>query len=198
MKKIFNLLIILLVFGTTMLTAQQSRTSLTYGVGFPVGDLGDFVSKTSFRGIALDYRNMYSEKLGMGVSFGWNVFYDARDYDTYTKGTASLSGKQYRYSNNLPMLVSFDYYLNPGQKVNKYVGLGTGVMYTRRNTDMNLYTLEQEAWNFTLQPQIGLEFDNTYSSAFTIVLKYFYGFAAGDLEKAQSYLSLNFGWTFKS
>ena len=71
-------------------------------------------------------------------------------------------------------------------------------MYTRRNTDMNLYTIEQEAWNFVLQPQIGIEIDNQYSSAFTIVAKYFYGFSAGDLDKAQSYITLGVGWIFKS
>jgi hypothetical protein len=198
MKKIFYSICAILLLTTSVALAQQSRTSLTYAVGFGTGDLGDFISQPSFRGFNIECLKMTSTKIGVGGSFGWNVFYDERNYDTYTKGSASLSGKQYRYSNNLPLLANFDYYMNPGQKVNSYVGLGTGVIYTRRNTDMNLYTLEQEAWNFALQPQIGLEFDNSFSSAFTIAAKYFYGFSAGDFDKPQSYITVNIGWTFKS
>jgi len=184
--------------GVTMVNAQYSRSTLTYAVGFATGDLGDFIAQPSWRGFNVEILKMMSEKVGVGGSFSWNVFYEAKDYDTYTKGTASLSGKQYRYSNNLPMSLNVNYYMNPGQKVNSFVGLGTGVMYTRRNTDMNIYTIEQEAWNFLLQPQLGIEISNDFSSSFTIVAKYFYGFAAQDFDKAQSYISLNVGWTFKS
>jgi outer membrane protein len=186
-----------MVLGITAMHAQ-TKTSLTYGIGFGMGDLGDFISKPSFRGATLDFRKMTTDKIGLGFSLGWNVFYEEKSYDTYTYENQSLSGKQYRYSNHVPMLVSGDYYLTVGQKVNPFIGLGTGVIYTRRNTDMNLYTLEQDAWNFALQPQIGIEIDNNMSSSFTIIAKYYNGFAAGDFEKAQSYISLNIGWTFKS
>jgi hypothetical protein len=198
MKKIVYSVIIIMILGVTMTNAQNSRTSLTYAVGFATGDLGEYISQPSWRGFNIESLKMISEKVGVGGSFSWNVFYEAQDYDTYTRGTASLSGKQYRYSNNLPMSLNVNYYLTAGQKIIPYVGLGTGVMYTRRNTDMNLYTIEQEAWNFLLQPQFGIEIANEYSSAFTIVAKYFYGFAAQDFDKAQSYISLNVGWTFKS
>jgi hypothetical protein len=167
-------------------------------MGFGMGDLGDFISKPSFRGATLDFRQMTSDKLGIGFSLGWNVFYEEKSYDTYVFENQSLSGKQYRYSNHVPMLASFDYYLTAGQKINPFIGLGTGVMYTRRNTDMNLYTVEQEAWNFSLQPQIGIEIDNNISSSFTVIAKYYNGFAAGDLDENQSYFSINVGWTFKS
>lgn len=197
MKKILLSICALMVLGITAMHAQ-TKTSLTYGIGFGMGDLGDFISKPSFRGATLDFRQMTSDKLGIGFSLGWNVFYEEKSYDTYTFENQSLSGKQYRYSNNVPMLASFDYYLTAGQRINPFVGLGTGVMYTRRNTDMNLYTVEQEAWNFTLQPQIGIEIDNNISSSFTIIAKYYNGFAAGDFDKNQSYISLNIGWTFKS
>jgi hypothetical protein len=198
MKKIVYSVITIMILGITVMNAQNSRTSLTYAVGFATGDLGEYISQPSWRGFNIESLKMISEKVGVGGSFSWNVFYEAQDYDTYTRGTASLSGKQYRYSNNLPMSLNVNYYLTAGQKIIPYVGLGTGVMYTRRNTDMNLYTIEQEAWNFLLQPQFGIEIANEYSSAFTIVAKYFYGFAAQDFDKAQSYISLNVGWTFKS
>lgn len=196
MNKLYYILILVFVCSVSMVNGQ-SNTYLTYSMGFGMGDLGDFVSKTSFRGANLDYRKMVQPSVGVGFNLGWNVFYEEKSYDTYEYKNQSLSGKQFRYSNHIPMMVNADYYLNPGEKMSPFLGLGTGVMYSRRNTDMNLYTLEEEAWNFSLQPEIGLQFNNSISSATTIMLKYNYGFKAGDLDKPQSYLSLNVGFVFR-
>ena len=118
MKKILYSVCAIVLLSSTMMTAQQSRTSMTYAVGFATGDLGNFISQPSWRGFNVELLKMTSTKIGVGGSFGWNVFYQENDFDTYTKGTASLSGKQYRYSNNLPILANVDYYMNPGQKIN--------------------------------------------------------------------------------
>ncbi len=196
MKKILYIICTLLVCSVTSMKAQ-SNTYLTYGIGFGTGDLGDFISQTSFRGATLDYYKMVQPSVGVGFSLGWNVFYEEKSFDTYTAENQTLSGKQYRYSNHIPMLLGANYYMNPGEKVSPFLGANAGVMYTRRNTDMNLYTLEQEAWNFTVQPQIGVQFNNDLSSAMTIMLKYYMGFKAGDLDENQSYLSLNVGFVFR-
>lgn len=196
MKKILYIICTLLVCSITTMKAQ-SNTYLTYAMGFATGDLGDFISKTSFRGATLDYYKMVQPSVGVGFSLGWNVFYEEKAFDTYTIRNQSLSGKQFRYSNNVPMLLGANYYMNPGEKVSPFLGLNGGVMYTRRNTDMNLYTLEQEAWNFTLQPQLGVQFNSGLNSATTIMLKYYLGFKAGDLDENQTYLSLNVGFVFR-
>ena len=55
MKKI---LIIALfgLFSSTMFAQDQSMWSLTYNMSFPMGATKDYISKASFRGIALDGR----------------------------------------------------------------------------------------------------------------------------------------------
>jgi len=177
--------------------SAQSNTYLTYGMGFGTGDLGNFISKTSFRGATVDYYKMTQPNLGVGFSLGWNVFYEEKAYDTYTADNVALSGKQFRYSNQVPMLLGANYYLDPGEKISPFLGANLGVMYTRRNTDMNLYTLEEEAWNFTVQPQLGVQFNNSLSSAMTVMLKYYLGLKAGDLDENQSFFSLNVGFVFR-
>jgi outer membrane protein len=196
MKNITLSISALLVCIATLATAQ-SNTSVTYSMGFGTGDLGNYIEKPSFRGFTIDYRKLVNTNVGIGVSGGWNVFYEEKPYDVYTAGTESLAGKQYRYSNHWPMLLSADYYFSPGEKISPFVGLGTGVIYTLRNTDMGIWTLEQDAWNFALQPQIGVQFNHSIMSGTTIMLKYYNGFAAGDLEEAQSYLALNIGFVFR-
>jgi opacity protein-like surface antigen len=196
MKKILLAACVLSLCTVGVLKAQ-STTTITYPIAFPTGDLKDYSSKTSFRGINLDFQKMVQDNVGVGFSVGWNVFYEELNYDTYTLDNVSLSGKQWRYSNFIPMLVSSTYQLKPGDSMNPYVGLGVGVTYSLRNTDMNLYTLEQDAWNFTLQPAVGVLIEASDVTKVNISARYTHGFEAGnELPGAQSYFSLNFGFSF--
>ncbi len=195
MKKILIAAVVLCLSTVGVLKAQ-STTTLTYNVGFATGDLKDFIGKTSFRGISFDFQKMVQDNIGVGVLVGWNVFYEEMDYGTYTLDNVSLSGKQWRYSNHVPILLSTSYQLKPGDSMNPYVGLGVGVTYTLRNTDMNLYTIELDAWNFTLQPAVGVLIEASDVTKVNISGRYNHGFKAGDFESAQSYFSLNVGFTF--
>lgn len=194
MKKIILLLAIIVV---GVLPTFGQNFGVYYSVSFPTGDLSDFISKTSFRGVNADYHFMLTDNIGVGVSTGWNVFYEDLDYDTYTVGNTSLSGKQYRYSNHIPMLASGAYFLKPNEKINPFAKLGIGTIYTRRNTDMGQYTQEQVAWNFAMVPEIGVLYGVGIDKAVNLSLKYYNGFQAGsELDKAQSYFSLNIGFVF--
>ena len=95
------------------------------------------------------------------------------------------------------MLLTGAYYLKPGEQVSPFFGLGVGTIYSLRNTDMNLYTVEVDAWNFALQPEIGVQFILNDATAIHVAGKYYHGFAAGgDLDTTQSYFTLNVGFAF--
>jgi len=195
MKKI----LILAAFSFLSFGALQAQnlTSITYSIGLPTGDVKDFIQPASFRGINFDFQKLVQPNIGVGISIGWNVFYEDLAYDTYTVDNLSLSGKQWRYSNHVPILLSSSYFLHPGETVNPFVGLGIGTMYSLRNTDMNLYTIEEDAWAFALQPSVGALFMVNDVTTFHVSAKYNYGFKAGnELDNAQSYISLNVGFTF--
>jgi hypothetical protein len=194
MKKIF---ILLLSICASYVSIAQSNVTQSYSIGFGNGDLGGFISKTSWRGYTLDYRYIFKPQMAFGITVGWQTFYEELDNATYTKENASLSGKQFRYSNNVPILATFTYFTKPDDHpVNPFVSLGIGTMYTRRNTDMNLYTVRQDAWNFLLQPEIGVQLHISDEAAFSISGKYNYGFKAGELSDPQSYFTLNVGFSF--
>ena len=93
------------------------------------------------------------------------------------------------------MLFAVDYYLHPGEKINPFAGMGIGTMFSRRNTDMGQYTLEEEAWHFSIRPEIGILFQVNTDFSFSVTGKYYMGFEAGDLP-AQDYFALNFGFVF--
>jgi len=192
MKK---LIIITLCFLSTH-AFSQSLTALQYSIGFGTGDLGSYISKPSFRGVAIDFRKLVTPSIGVGFELGWHVFYEGQSGETYTRGNLTYSGNQYRYNNQFPALFAADYYLKPGEKINPFAGLGLGVMYSLRDTDMNQYRLTQEAWNFTLRPEIGVLIEANASTSLMISGKYYHGFEAGELP-TQSYFALNFGLVFK-
>jgi outer membrane protein len=195
MKKIFNVIIAVAFFASAPAVAQ-STFSFQYSMGFGSGDMKSYITSSSFRGAALEYRYHIQEKNSVGVDIGWNTFYERRAYDTYTSGTVSLSGVQYRYINAMPIYLAGDHYFKPGEKLNPFVGLGVGTLYTKRNTDMNLYTLETKVWAFALRPEAGVLVNANPSLDFILVGKYNYGFSAGGLD-AQSYFTFNIGLVFK-
>lgn len=191
MKKI--LLILFVAIGIPAFS--QSFTSFQYSMGFGTGDLGDFIGAPSFRGFTIDYRGLIQPNIGVGVDVGWNVFYSEKANDVYTIENLSYSGKQYRYNNQLPILFAADYYMKPDEQINPFVGLGIGTMFSRRNTDMGQYTLQQDAWHFALRPEVGILYEANPGLSFTVTGKYYYGFEAGDLP-AQGFFALNFGFVF--
>ena len=193
MKKILIIAVLALSFATAY--SQRSITSFQYSVGFGTGNMHDFISAASFRGFTIDYRSMVNQNIGVGVDIGWNVFYDEMPDAVYEYNNITYAGKQWRYSNEFPILGAVDYYLKPDANVVPYVGLGLGTMYSLQNTDMGTYTFEKDAWHFTLRPEIGLMIEPAPGVGLNVVGKYYYGFKAGDLP-AQGFFTLNFGFVF--
>jgi len=191
MKKILLILFVVVTFPTF----SQNITSVQYSMGFGAGDLATFIGKPSFRGFTLDYRKMVQPNVGVGVDIGWNVFYSEKANDVYTVGNLSYSGKQWRYNNEIPLLVAVDYYKSPGEKINPFAGIGIGTMYSTRRTDMGQYTLTEDAWQFALRPEIGVLIKSNPEFGFSVTGKYYYGFKGGDLP-AQGYFALALGFVF--
>jgi outer membrane protein W len=195
MKKLI-IVISIICFGSSLAKAQSSLVAVSYSMGFGAGDMGTFNGNASFRGATFEYRKNIQPNVTLGFEVGWNVFYEAKPYDTYNNGTVSVSGKQYRYQNQVPLLVTANYYFSPGEKFNPFVGVGVGTMYSRRNTDMNLYTLEEQAWHFAVKPEVGFLYQLQPELAAFVAVKYYNGFQAGDFKQTQSYITLNIGLAF--
>lgn len=195
MKKI--IILIAIVTWTAPLTtlAQGSYISVEYVMGFPTGDLGDFISKTSFRGVVIEYQKYLKNNLSVGVETGWSAFYERKDSDTYSEENVSVSGIQYRYSSQVPILISTEYTFRPEASLKPYANFALGTMYSRRDTDMGLWYVREEAWHFALKPEVGIMYDISLNISVNLSAKYYTGFAAGDLD-TQSYLALGAGFVF--
>jgi hypothetical protein len=193
MKKI----IFLTIFCSLLVTSksfgqQESYISIQYAVSFGTGDLSDYISAVSWRGFLMEYRAAVKNNLLAGVDAGWNVFYEKKDYDTYTVGTESLSGVQFRYQNSVPILASFDYLISSENALKPYIGVGIGTIFSERATDMNLYRLEEKTWQFALKGELGILYEISYNASVKFAAKYYTGFKTNTLD-TQGYVSLSLG-----
>ena len=197
MKKVIALVIFCsMVSMTSVFSQTENHISVQYDMSFGIGDLGDYISSGSFRGASFQYRNAVAHNILLGGDIAWNVFHEKKDYDSYTSGTQTLSGVQYRYQNQVPILICADYVISPDKDFQPYIGLGLGTMYTERNTQMGIWYIEENPWQFALKPELGLMYKFSYSSAFKLGVKYYTGFG-GDLG-TQGYVtvSVGFAWGF--
>jgi outer membrane protein len=198
MKRIIALAIICSLMSMTSVFSQaENQISIQYDMSFGTGDLGSYISAASFRGASAQYRYAVTDNILVGIDAGWNVFYEKRDYDSYTSGTQTLTGVQYRYQNEVPLLAAIDYVFIPDKNFQPYIGLGIGTMYTERSTWMGTWALEQKPWHFAMKPEAGLMYKVSYGTAIKLGVKYYNGFKAGDLEN-QGYFTVSLGlaWAF--
>src|SRR6187549_2649843 len=105
MKRILFSIIIVACLFIRPAAAQEHGTNVyqfQYTMGFSTGDFNDFIGQASFRGATFEYHHMFADNIGVGFELGWNAWYEQNDYATYTKGTESISGKQWRYCSTVP------------------------------------------------------------------------------------------------
>jgi hypothetical protein len=176
----------------------QGSFIMSYPISFPMGDLHDYTTKTSFRGINLEFLKEAKPHVEVGIETGWNVFYSKEQKADYKQGTATISGVQFRYTNAVPILAEVRFLPESGSHVaNAYAGLGVGTLYVDRSTDFGLYRINSDAWQFCLRPEAGVLFNIEPGVKAMIGVKYYAAFHANDLN-GQSFLSTNIGIVFTS
>ena len=196
MKKIIALVIFCsLVSVTSVFSQAENHLSIQYDMSFATGDMGSYISAGSFRGASAQYRYAVTDNILVGMDAAWNVFYEKKDYDSYTSGTQTLTGIQYRYQNQVPLLAAIDFVFMSEKKFQPYLGLGLGTMYSERSTQMGIWYVEENPWQFALKPEAGLMYNMATGSALKLGFKYYAGMG-GDLG-TQGYFTISLGFAFK-
>jgi len=194
-----------IVFITLMLAAgvfvaptvsAQSYTTLQYTMGVPFGGLKEHISEISWRGITFEYQKEVAPSISVGVNFAWSTFYEEMPYGSYTDGTATLTGHQYRYDNLFPMMVNAQYRIGSSTIV-PYVGIGVGTIADLRNTDMGLWTIENTSWHFMLSPEAGFLFDVANNTSIKLSAMYNSAFKTKEVD-AFGDLNISLGLVFNS
>ncbi len=191
--KIFS--VILLVAVGVEMTAQN-KTNLYYTMGIPLSNTNDFISKTSFRGMGLEYQYMLTDKFALGGVLQWSTFYEAMDKDTYPIEDGAINGYQYRYINTVPMYATGTYYIgSEDATIRPFIGLGVGTYWLEKEIDMGLYADVYNSWHFGLIPKAGLLIPFSYDTSLYIGVDYNIAFKNSTLDQ-QSWIGISVGFNF--
>jgi len=197
MRKIFAALLVL-ALGAGAVMADDAIGVLTYDVSFPLGDVKDFVDKTSWRGFGLEGRWLVNPNLSVGLSWHWNTF-DMTSSELLEIENGHVSGNQFRIFYATPLMATaFWYPRSPldNPEFIPYIGLGAGTIWTKERLEIGIVALEDSGWHFGLSPEAGFMFPVGYYTNLIISGKYNYAFEAGDSPSYQWWsLSFGFAWT---
>ncbi|MHA7129332.1 outer membrane beta-barrel protein [Algoriphagus namhaensis] len=195
MKKHIIILALLCMTVSYASLAQQSLFSLNYAITIPTGNTSDYIDQASGRGFVLEYQRFINENWAIGGEVGHTTLYKREPDKVYTEGTASLSGIQYRYQYNWPILLTANYYVVTGAPVRPYAGLGIGTVAHDRQIDMGIFSSQQTHWQFAIRPELGLLYQASDNIGFRLGAKYFGTFESNSLA-GQSNLGINVGVVF--
>jgi hypothetical protein len=151
---------IIFIFGLGLMAFSSKAQELKFGFDYKMASLSgqqaNYISATSYSGASISFISQRTENAALVFELGFNNFYEKKNRDTYTFGTVSLTGVQYRYLTSVPVLVSVNYGFLPDGPINPYLSFGGGFVYNEYRVEMGLYSLSDEAWKFAIKPEAGV------------------------------------------
>ena len=112
MKKLF--ICTMCLFCLSFLGKAQI-INFNYQMSLPMNQVKDFTSKASFRGFEMAYHQFIAEQFSVGLSVGWDVYYQDKNSATgnfrfnNNEATYTITGNQYRYINYDLDLINQEY-----------------------------------------------------------------------------------------
>src|SRR4051812_10560864 len=133
MKQIFSILLLtVLLTGNIQsqsLSGPRSFMGISYSTSYPMGDFKDYMTKASFSGFSIEYKTHVHENFAVGINMGFNFFNQYVEKGSYTYETLTATGKQRRHASTIPMMATFAYTGNLGEKAHWFAGMGIGTTY---------------------------------------------------------------------
>lgn len=202
MRKIIILTIILFGFIQNS-QAQSNLWTVNWDISSAIGSTGDFIDKTGFGGFSIDGRHFIENNISIGGSFSWHVFHEIYgnlppiEIEVVDGVGGHISGTQYRYANVLPLLVIGHLYVDTGESIKPYVGLGVGTVYMEERVEIGFVALQDNSWGLGIQPSIGAFIPfGVSSSGVNLAIKYTYGTNSGNIIDSVSLLTFSIGFGF--
>lgn len=122
----------LVAFTATGAVAQHSlQFNFNYNVNFPAGtDFKALVNKPAFKGFTAGFAYPILDQLRVGLSFGYNDYYQKYPRQVYSNGPGSdISAVLSNSIQQLPLLATVDYTILKKGFIRPYVGAGIGINF---------------------------------------------------------------------
>ena len=198
MKKLFILTMCLVCLS---FLGKAQIINFNYQMSLPMNQVKDFTSKASFRGFEMAYHQFIAEQFSVGLSVGWDVYYQDKNSATgnfrfnNNEAIYTITGNQYRYINFVPLLAIGRYYFtDENSSVRPYAGLGLGTSWCEKRLEVGQYSSTISRWQFAMAPEVGMYVPVSDQIAFNVGARYYYSTRAanGRVPEVQQF-SFNFG-----
>jgi opacity protein-like surface antigen len=157
----------LLIVSLLLLTSipfgarSQERTlqlDLNYAVGIPSGSFkSDVIDKTSSRGWTANLMYNATERLSVGLGFGFQDFYQKYPRDVYKlQEGGEVSAVVTNSIQTIPLLAQVQYRFLPGKTVQPYVGVGVGGNMVVFDQYLGEFENSKSSFKFAARPEAGL------------------------------------------
>jgi len=131
--------------------------TLGYSMALGVGDLNDYIGNASFRGFEVALLWPVVRSLFLGVTFGYNGFYEATGHETYQLESAAVNAKLYRYADSWPLaLVGRYLFLQNRSMLRPYLGVRVGAAWVDTTTLVTDRTYQDSSFGFLAAPEAGI------------------------------------------
>lgn len=155
------LLLMLSLAGIVKVNAQQGLTKVevNYSAAFPTSSFKDLISDGSFRGIDLKILHNINDKIAVGLTTGFQDFYQKYPRAVYKLNDGSdVSAVVSNSVQTVPLLATFHYNFSPQQRLQPFVGAGVGGDIVLYRQYLGEFGNSKNSFAFQAQPRVGLYF----------------------------------------
>jgi hypothetical protein len=136
---------------------ERPQWTVGYSMALGVGEMNDFIGDPSFRGFQVTLLWPAYRALFLGLSFGYNGFYESKSRETFRLDSAAVTAKLYRYANAWPVALLARYqFLQPRSPLRPYLGVGLGAAFIDTTTLVTDLSYDDSSTGFLLAPEAGL------------------------------------------
>lgn len=196
MKKIIIIAVTLFTFASGATYSQTGGQflqngvfSFSYQMAFPTGDLHAWMPENSYRGWDIEYTNLVTDNLAIGGHIGWQGFYKEYPKDTYEFPAGAVTTSLFKTFYTIPMHGVVTYYFVPDAFVQPFASILIGVNYNERDLQFGSYVIEDQSWNFSFAPEVGMiiPFGELSQWGFNVRARYLYNVYSRDYSMAQDF-----------
>lgn len=133
----------------------QSVWTLSYEPATPLGDMTDFISKSSLRGLSGSVEWFVNDKITAGFNIQWTGFYEKEDRATFEFDAGAVTATAWKEFYILPLYATAKYHFMEEGRVRPYAGVSTGVAYVEQMAQVGTYEFTEKNWRYALAPEAG-------------------------------------------
>lgn len=190
--KVYILALTLVLFSMELF-GQKTYLNFNFAPMIPTGNTADFIGVTSARSGNIEYFMMSDSRLGFGGEIGFTSLFEKKPGETFTSGTLSITGTQFRYHNMVPIMPAAIYFFNEPGPIRPFVSLGAGVILNTQRIELGIFQERTSSIQIGIRPELGSIFQVNEYVAIKLSGKY-YNTLGGSKLPAQSALGINLGF----